>query len=72
MPEDTKPNVPVGDSPQHKPPVDGSKLPPITGNVKIEMAADGMVSKAPLPPITGGMAVTEPLDMLGRRKPATK
>jgi len=49
------------------PPVDGSKLPPITGDVKITMAADGMVSKPP-PPITGSMAVTEPVDTMKRRK----
>lgn len=50
-----------------KPLIDGSKLPPITGDVKIEMAADGMVSKPP-PPITGNMATIEPADALGRRK----
>ncbi len=57
------PNIPVDE-----PPVDGSKLPPITGDVKITMPSDS-VATDPQPPITGRMAVTEPLDMVGRRKP---
>jgi len=69
------------------PPPDGSELPPITGDAKITVPADGMataeqadptveVGQAPdgrdLPPITGGMAVTEKPDMMIRGKSATK
>ena len=51
--------------------LDGSKLPPITGDMKLAMAGDGMSGSLP-PPITGDMAVTEPKDMLARRRPAER
>ena len=37
---------------------DADKAPPVDGSK--------------LPPITGGMAITEPADMVTRRRPATK
>jgi len=50
--------------------IDGSKLPPITGDVKITMPADGFKpAQSPPPPIQGDMAVTEPADLVFRKRP---